>query len=389
MRVVNELNGYMPLKVELLPEGTYCPPGTPFGQIRNTVEGFGDLVTWLEPIFMHVHFPSTTTTQALRIRRYLEQKQRQYGYDDSFLWRAHSFGFRGHRSLEDAYWAATSWSMFLKGTDDIHVVPHISDDAVVGSISALAHKVTQQFDDEFEGFKYSIDKTAEAGKGIVALVIDTYDPYRVINDYLYPLATYARSKGIHIVLRPDSGDTWDQVVAAYRVVHRNKFDNVSAIIGEDMSYENMIKADQFFEEKNVPLNFVSYGIGGGFYNYANRDTLGFAMKTAFSNGSTRMKFSSVPIKRSIPGIVTPYYDEHGDLRVRFERDNIPMDSAYEVVYYHDENFDEPVYKEYNEKHWAEVRDRALKQDMSQHIIYLDEEIRDEIDKFRAHYGISI
>lgn len=393
VRVVTELNGYMPLEVQMLPEGTYCPPGTPFAQIRNTVEGFGDLVTWLEPIFMHAYFPSTTATQALRIRRYIEKKQRQYGYDDSFLWRAHSFGFRGHRSLEDAYWAGTSWSMFLQGTDDIHVTQHISTNAVIGSISALAHKVTQQFDDEFQGFKHAIDKTAEAGKNIVALVIDTYDAYRVINEYLWPLAQYARERDIHIVVRPDSGDTWDQVVAAYRVISRGGFKNVSAIIGEDMSYENMVKADAFFEEKNVPLNFVNYGIGGGFYNYITRDTLGFAMKTAFSNGKKRMKFSGVPLKRSIPGVVVPYYDEQGDLRIRYETDEdkaMPTNNAYEVVYFHDGiDTAEPIFKMDGTEHWHDVRMRALTQNIEQHIIYLDEEVREEIEEFRRHYRISL
>lgn len=387
MRVVDECNGYVPLQIQMLPEGTYCPPGTPFAQIRNTVKGFGDLVTWFEPEFMHVHFPSTTATQALRIRRYLEQKQRQYNYDDSFMWRVHSFGFRGHRSLEDAYWAGSSWSMFLPGTDDFHMVKHVSAKATIGSISALAHKVTQQFDDELEGFKHAIQATADAGKNIVALVIDTYDPYRVINEYLYPLAVYARERGVHIVLRPDSGDTWDQVVAAYRVVNRHNFTNVTAIIGEDMDYENLIKADAFFEEKNVPLTFVNYGIGGGFYNYINRDTLGFAMKTSFSNGANRMKFSSVPIKRSIPGIVSPYYDEHNDLRIRFE---VAKDetNAYETVYYHDDKRETPITAECGPEHWEQVRDRALEQDMSQHIIFPDQEILNEVDEFRRIYRIS-
>ena len=388
MRVVNELNGYVPLTVQAMPEGTYCPPGTPFAQIRNTVEGFGDLVTWFEPILLHTHFASTTATQALRIKRYTEQKKRQYGYDDSFDWRVHSFGFRGHRSLEDAYWAASSWSMFNPGTDDIHISQHISASAIVGSISASAHKVTQQFDDELEGFKHMIKKTAEAGKTIVALVIDTYDAYRVIDEYLYGLASFARTQGVHIVLRPDSGDTWDQAVAAYRVVKRNKMKNVSVIIGEDMSYENMVKADAFFEEKNVPLNFISYGIGGGFYNYVNRDTLGHAMKTSYSNNKNRMKFSSVPIKRSIPGVVSPYYTEGGDLRIRYEKE-VGEENAYEVIYHHEAGYETPEFKTDGPEHWEAVRDLALTQTMEQHIIYMDDEIRDEVEEFRRTYRISI
>lgn len=44
-RVVDELNGRIPLCVQVLREGTFVPKGTPFAQISNTVEGFGELVS--------------------------------------------------------------------------------------------------------------------------------------------------------------------------------------------------------------------------------------------------------------------------------------------------------------------------------------------------------
>ena len=56
-----------------------------------------------------------------------------------------------------------------------------------------------------------------------------------------------------------------------------------------MSLTEARKADAFFSKNNVPLPFVSYGIGAGFYKHIERDTLGWAMKTAFSNGAPRMK----------------------------------------------------------------------------------------------------
>jgi nicotinamide phosphoribosyltransferase len=44
---------------------------------------------------MMAYFPSACATEALNMRKYLEEKKEEYGYDDSFLWRFHSFGFRG------------------------------------------------------------------------------------------------------------------------------------------------------------------------------------------------------------------------------------------------------------------------------------------------------
>ncbi|MED1489502.1 nicotinamide phosphoribosyltransferase domain-containing protein [Bacillus smithii] len=85
MRVVKECNGYAPISIETLPEGTWCPIGTPFAQIRNTIKGFGELVTWWEANFLHGYFPSNCATEAFHIRKYLERKKELYGFDDSFF----------------------------------------------------------------------------------------------------------------------------------------------------------------------------------------------------------------------------------------------------------------------------------------------------------------
>jgi nicotinamide phosphoribosyltransferase len=57
-RIVDELDGYMPVKIQAIPDGNWAPRGTPFCQIRNTVEGFGERVTWWEAMLMHAWFPS-------------------------------------------------------------------------------------------------------------------------------------------------------------------------------------------------------------------------------------------------------------------------------------------------------------------------------------------
>lgn len=391
-RVVNECNGYIPIEIQTVPEGTYCPIGTPFAQIRNTVEGFGEMVTWFEGVFMHSYYPSACATQAFRMRKYLEQKKRQYGFDDSFMLRLHSFGFRGHRGgLESAYWAGISWNLFLMGTDDFHTTAHTPAQAKIVSIAALAHKVTQQFDNELDGYKHAIKATADAGEKIVALVIDTYDAYNFIREMLIPVARYAQDLGVHIVIRPDSGDTWEQVVMVYKTVSRFylPITNVSAIIGENMDFENVKKADAYFEQHGVPLNFVSYGIGGGFYNYINRDTQGWAMKTAYSNGKPRMKFSENPIKRSIPDIVAIYRNEYGDMIVGKESAVNSEDNLYETIYHHDSFSDKPFIKPYNDEHWLAVQERALSQSTEQSTIYLSDDIRNMISIFQKRYRNTV
>lgn len=332
-RVVDECNGYFPIMIQSLKEGTWCPTGTPFAQIRNTEEGFGELVTWLEGVFLHSSFPCGTATEALHLRRYLEKVKHENNFGNEFLNRFHSFGFRGHRSLEDAYWAGTSWNMFLHGTDDFHTMIH-TPDAKMGSISALAHKVTQQYDVEYTGYIHTIDATYRVGEKVVALVIDTYDADRFIDIYLIPLSKYAKKKGIHLVIRPDSGDVMVQAKRVYFISKSNCLDNISVLIGEGMSLNAVAEADKYFMLNEVPLDFISYGIGGGFYNHINRDTLGLAMKTAYSNGSPRMKFGMEKIKRSIPDAVYLTYANGGMVVCREPLNTTLEEGLYDIFYYH-------------------------------------------------------
>ncbi|MBB3112297.1 nicotinamide phosphoribosyltransferase [Paenibacillus phyllosphaerae] len=386
MRVVDECDGYVPLEVQSLPEGSWCPAGTPFAQIRNTKEGFGELVTWWEGVLLHAYFPSACATEAFHMRRYLERKQQEHGYDDAFLWRFHSFGFRGHRSMEDAYWAGTAWNLSLQGTDDFHTTKH-TPYAAIGSIAALAHKVTQQYDDELACFRHAIVSTAQAGERIVALVIDTYDAYRVINEYLPQLGQLAREHGVRIVMRPDSGNVLEQAIAIYRVAEAGGLlDWVGVIIGEGMSFEQAKRYDAKLEAEQIPLTFVAYGIGSGYYSHIERDTLGWAMKTAYSNGKDRMKFSMEPLKRSIPGIVDLERDEAGELIVQ-AAEAMAEGGCYETIYAFD-GVGEPVLLPAGPEQWMATRERMREQTTAQSHIRLAPAIQRKIADISKQYDVQ-
>jgi len=208
MDLVDTLGGWIPLKVEALPDGTWVPKGTPFAQVTNTEEGFGELVTWWEGVFLQASFPSACATRAMEMRKYIDDNKLP-------LHRLHSFGFRGHRSMQDAYWSTTAWNLFLTGTDDFHGQYHCPN-AKLGSIPATAHKTIQQFDDEKQGYIHAIDQAKAKGHKMVALVIDTYDPLKFIHEgMMRDVMEHAEKQGMHIVLRPDSGDLISQTVSIY------------------------------------------------------------------------------------------------------------------------------------------------------------------------------
>ena len=368
--IVDDFNGYMPVNIQAIPDGNWVPRGTPFCQIRNTVKGFGECVTWWEAMLMHAWFPSACATQAFYMRRYLDSKKLPAN-------RFHSFGFRGHRSLEDAYWAGTAWNLFLPGTDDFHTKKYTTN-AAISSIPALAHKVVEQFDSELQCYLRAIDQTATHGKKYVSIVIDTFDTDNFIDKYAERIVGYAAAKGIKPVFRPDSGNTLEQTISIWCKCHEW---NPIFIIGNEMNFEKAKEYDKFLEAHNIPLQNMNYGIGGGFYNDLTRDTLGWAMKTAYSNGKNRMKFSAN--KQSIPGKVQVVKDRYGQICVYPEDMNIegylPM---YMNVYYYNKD---PSAHYCNMDTWSTIQSRALEyinMGELQNEIILSNQIKDEIEHIR-------
>lgn len=356
-RVVDELNGRIPLCIEALPEGTFVPKGTPFAQVSNTVEGFGELVSWWEGLFVHSFFPSGCATMAYEMRRYLENNNYR-------LSKIHSFGFRGYPSLESAYWGGMAWCLFLPGTDDFHLKQHLPSSIKISSINAMAHKVVQQFDREIDAYKYAISAIADRERKewrMLSMVIDTYDAWQFIEKYMPEVLLFALDSKVHLVLRPDSSDTLEQGLAILKYKTTHKIEHLSCIIGDDMNLERVKYFDSELLKAGFNPNDMTYGIGSGYYNHIDRNFLGFSMKTAFSNNKPRMKFSASG-KISLPGRVRLAYDENIRMKVypynsAKQNDDDTVPNLYEIVYFYDSSVPDakPVIKH---AHYEETWNRA-------------------------------
>jgi hypothetical protein len=107
------------------------------------------------------------------------------------------------------------------------------------------------------------------------------------------------------------------------------------------------------------------------------------MKTAYSNGKSRMKFSTN--KQSIPGKVQIVKDHHGQVSVYPENMNIEgYFSMYMNVYYH--NKDAAAHYCITDT-WSTIQNRAvayLKGGELQTEIILSHQIKDEIECIREN-----
>lgn len=372
--IAKDFKGRIPLEVKALPDGTWVPKGTPFAWIRNTEPGFGEMVTLWEAMFLHASFPSGCATRACELKEYLVKHQLP-------LNRFHSFGFRGHSSLENAYWASTAWNLFLTGSDDFMSKYH-TPKASITSIPATAHKTIMSFADERHAYWYSIVSAHQKGHKIVAIVIDTYNADRFIEQHLKYCADTAKVLGMHVVFRPDSGNVIQQAVAIHNVCTNLRITNASVIIGEGITFEKIKEYDAILTKYGVPLAFVSYGIGAGFYKDIDRDYLGWAMKTARSNGRDVMKFSNDPIKQSIPGEISITRIKNGpNLLVSSPTSHGDL---FQTIYAYNERSKRP---ECNPQSWDDIHYRCKTVRPEESMIVLSIEIQDKIQEIKKRNAL--
>lgn len=208
--------GYLPIEIKALPEGTLCPIGVPCLTIINTLPEFFWLTNYFETLLSNILWkPITSATTAFQYRKRFEEHAEKTGYDKSFLqWQGHDFSFRGMSGLEDACMSSAGHLLSFTGTDTIPAIDFLeqyymadSDKELIGgSVPATEHSVMCMGgeDDEIGTIKRLI--TEIYPKGVVSIVSDTWDFWKVMIEYLPTLKEEILTREGRLVPRPDSGD---------------------------------------------------------------------------------------------------------------------------------------------------------------------------------------
>jgi nicotinamide phosphoribosyltransferase len=334
--------GHLPLDIWALPEGLEVPLGIPLLVLTNTHESAYWLPNYLETAMSNALWKATTSaTTASRFRQLFTKHARKFGEKDlSFVdWQGHDFSYRGMSGLEDAQLSGMGHLLSFNGTDTIPAILAMQQfyDAPLGcggSVPATEHSVmcAGGQEGELETFKRLITETYPTG--IVSIVSDTWDLWRVLTDYIPRLKDEILKRDGKLVIRPDSGDpvkiicgdnqalidspAWYGALSLLELAlgtdghgHINK---AGLIYGDGISLE---RADQILGtavKRNLsPFNVV-FGIGSWTYEYVTRDTYGFAMKaTAVRRSGKILDIFKKPVtaeggfsKASLKGIPAVY-----------------------------------------------------------------------------------
>eukprot|EP00887_Chlorella_sp_A99_P003184 scaffold9.g3184.t1 len=233
LKFIEENDGYIPVKVQALPEGSCVHAHVPVYQI--TSEGpYAPLCTWLETLLTMVWYPTSVATLSRRCKTLIaaafEASVDGGAASPLLASRLHDFGFRGCTCVEQSVLGGVAHLLNFDGTDTLSAAYYaqfaLNGGRPVGqSIPATEHSVMTAWPSEREAI---VNMIARFGGGVFATVMDSYDYTRALAEVVPSVAAEKVAAGGFWVLRPDSGDPVDAVLAALKAVDATFGSDVNA-----------------------------------------------------------------------------------------------------------------------------------------------------------------
>jgi len=300
MHVLSAHDGYLPLEIEAVPEGTEIPTGNVLVQVINTDPACAWLTSYIETALLRaVWYPTTVATVSKAcqniIARYLDETADNL---NGLPFKLHDFGPRGASSEETTAIGGLAHLVNFMGTDNFSALVaarrYYGADMAGFSIPAAEHSTITSWGREGETAAYTNMLNQFGGKDkLVAVVSDSYDIWNAIdNVWGGELKAQVEHMGGTLVIRPDSGEPVEIVpevierlmakfgyttnAKGYKVlpacVRLIQGDGVCAAAIEDILAE--------MKKRGLSADNVAFGMGGELLQKVNRDTQRFAMKAS-------------------------------------------------------------------------------------------------------------
>jgi len=312
MRVINEYNGYLPLKIEALREGSTFFVNEPVIQVTSLAEGFGELAAHIEAVMLGMVSIATARVTICRhwlnaIRKWVAKDLSTNDnevIDQTARYLIHDFGMRASSCSEESELLGLAHLLVFHGTDTFNAA-YLSHkygalNQTGTSIPALAHRNVQGHKTEAEAFKALYDTSSDGNVQIASYVADCYDFNNAVNNLLFELAK--QDKNHIIVGRPDSGDGIQNVVQLAMLAQSQP--NIRYIQGDSINPKKFEATMQALAAEGIKTTQHGiFGVGGYLRNTPNRDIFSSAYKLSAKglDNEPVIKLSHTSAKCSIPG----------------------------------------------------------------------------------------
>jgi nicotinamide phosphoribosyltransferase len=317
--------GYLPIRVKTLEEGSVVGEKIPVLTIYNTHPKFFWLPNFLETLISSLIWkPVHSASLAFGYKKILTNWAKKTDQDSlGFVnFQGHDFSFRGMQHPESAISSGLGFLTSFYGTDTIPALQaaqyYYNSENVGFSVPASEHAVMTAYgkEDELESFRRIL---TQYPTGIVSLVSDSYDLWKVCTEFVTTLKDQILSRDGKLVIRPDSGNPIDiicgeQVISRdYRdVVENSQLDlthpkykgviellwdvfggtineqgykvldpHIGAIYGDSITLERANEICRKLEVKGFASTNIVLGVGSYSMGYATRDNQGGAVKATY------------------------------------------------------------------------------------------------------------
>ena len=323
--------GYLPIRIKALPEGIETNPNIPHMTFVNTVDGFAWLTLYLETIVSSLAWkPSTSATIALQYKRNVVEWVMKTDPANAGLipFLCHDFSARG-LSPWDMLSSGLGHATSFLGSDTIICIPgaryfyNVPEDQMpIYSVNASEHSVSTTKIFTVGEQQMIADWLTDFPKGILSIVSDTFDLWKLITEYLPANKEAIMAREGKLVIRPDSGDPVDIICGTGALASNHKealvenrdlrddeilpsekgviellWDifggtvndqgykvldpHIGAIYGDSITLDRQIQIYERLEAKGFAATNIVLGVGSFTYQMNTRDTLGFAAKGAW------------------------------------------------------------------------------------------------------------
>jgi len=354
---INEYDGYIPVIIRAVPEGTVVPIGNALVTVENVDPKCYWVTSYIETALLRaVWYPTTVATNSWTskqiIKHYMEttaDKEAMAG----LAFKLHDFGARGVSSFESAGIGGAAHLVNFMGSDTItgalYIMRYYGGEMPSFSVPAGEHSSITTWEKERETDAYRNMLKQFEGYPIISVVSDSYDIYNAV-EHIWggELKDEVIKCGSMLVIRPDSGNPAEVVTKIALLLDKTfgstinskgfkMLNNVRILQGDGITTDSIEEILNTLYNEGFSADNAVFGQGGALLQQVNRDTSQFAMKTsaALIDGKWVDVFKD-PVgdtsKRSKKGRLSLYQDADGNFRTATEVPDIGFKDIMVDVY---------------------------------------------------------
>jgi nicotinamide phosphoribosyltransferase len=349
--IIDRYDGYLPVRICALPEGTVVPSGTPVMTVESLDHKLAWTTNFIETLLVLTWYPWTVASISRLSKKIILKHLERSGTPADVLYKLHDFGFRGSSSVESAALAGASHLVNFRGSDTLIALPfcmkYYQSLMPANSIPASEHSTITSWGKENEVHAMR-NMLEQYPTGLVACVSDSYDILRACRDYWgKALREQVLSRNGVLIVRPDSGepvDTVCQVITvlseAFGTVKNEKGfkllpPQVRIIQGDGVNPHTIDEILDAIEYRGFSADNIAFGMGGALTQQCDRDTMKVAFKASWAqvNNEPRDVYKEAPGKASKRGRFGVVLNQYSGMTTVPEKDILwPVKNYLEPVY---------------------------------------------------------